>query len=361
MASVLELDGDSGSLNDLERVNDRLIAFQDTGISQILYNENVQVSSEQGVPIEIANSGKVQGARYISNTVGCSNKWSVANTPGGVYFIDSTSRSIYLFADSLMNLSAKAGMNSWVKQNLPKWNKVWNPETFDNFVTYYDKLNQEAMFINPETCLTFSEQISAFTSFYDYGNAPYFVNLGDTGIWFSKNNAENNSNYKLWQHNAGNYCNFFGVNKPYSLTLIGNPDPQMDKIFTNLEFRAIIEGDGSEVNNNFSPYLPFNTLEVWNEYQHGIATLQDRNGHSAMRHHELNNTASLKRKFRMWRCDIPRDNAPLNTDASRGVSRTRVHPIDRMRNPWLYLKLQKEAQANMPKAEIHDLLMTYFD
>ena len=314
------------------------------------------------MPIEIANSGKVQGAKYISNTVGCSNKWSVANTPGGVYFIDSTSRSIYLFADSLMNLSAKAGMNSWVKQNLPKWNKVWNPETFDNFVTYYDKLNQEAMFINPETCLTFSEQISAFTSFYDYGNAPYFVNLGDTGIWLSKNNAENNSNYKLWQHNAGNYCNFFGVNKPYSLTLIGNPDPQMDKIFTNMEMRAVVEGDGEydETEDTFTPTLPFSSLETWNDYQHGIANLVTSNG---MKHHTSDRNGSLLRKFRMWRCDIPRDNVDVNaiTENPMGIFRKAKHPLDRMRNPWLYLKLKKDAQANMPKVELHDFLMTYFE
>jgi hypothetical protein len=35
-----------------------------------------------------------------------------------------------------------------------------------------------------------------------------------------------------------------------------------------------------------------------------------------------------------------------------------------MRNPWLYLKLMKEAEEEadkaLPKAEIHDIVMTYF-
>jgi len=32
------------------------------------------------VPIEIANSGKVEGKRYIANNVGCSNKWSMTES-----------------------------------------------------------------------------------------------------------------------------------------------------------------------------------------------------------------------------------------------------------------------------------------
>ena len=31
-----------------------------------------------------------------------------------------------------------------------------------------------------------------------------------------------------------------------------------------------------------------------------------------------------------------------------------------MRNPWIYLKLTKDAEDTMQRAEIHDLMMTYF-
>ena len=65
----------------------------------------------------------------------------------------------------------------------------------------------------------------------------------------------------------------------------------------------------------------------------------------------------------MWRCDIPRDNANLSSDAGKNITRFSVHPIDRMRNPWLYLKLQKNAapaDSVLARTEIHDILMTYF-
>ena len=156
---------------------------------------------------------------------------------------------------------------------------------------------------------------------------------------------------------------------PYWMTLVGNPEPQMDKIFTNLEFRACVDGDGSTktvggetVFDKF--YKPFDSLETWNEYQHGIATLDIRKGHTAQLHHTTDNLASLKRNFRIWRCDIPRDNAPLTSDSELNISRFNTHPLDRMRNPWLYLKLFKgaaELNSSLPRAEIHDVLMTYFE
>jgi hypothetical protein len=172
------------------------------------------------------------------------------------------------------------------------------------------------------------------------------------------------------------------------MTLVGNPEPQMDKIFTNLEFRACVDTDGTLANDKFTPLLPFDYLETWNEHQHGKATLQNKNGHGAQQHHLRDNnlTAALKRKFRIWRCDIPRDNYPIpeipskgtqeeiaaattaqqtffNEEADKGIYRKEAHPIDRMRNPWLYLKLMKNAAGSnqhLQRTEIHDILMSYF-
>lgn len=361
LASMLELDGENGAVNRIEKFNDVLIAFQDAGIAQILYNENVQIASSTGVPIEIANSGKVQGKRYISDSIGCSNKWSIVSTPAGIYFIDSYEKSIYLFNGQLSNLSVNGGMNAWSKKSIPNPDKTWTPNTFANFKTVYDRMNQDVMFISSSTALAWSEKMNAFTSFYNYEGTPYFENFDDTGIWIGTDG-------KLWKHNAGtSYCNFFGVQKPYSMTLVANPDPQADKIFTNLEIAANIDNEGTVNSSVLTPYLPFSSLETWNEYQHGIANLAHLTGSAAMQHFSGN--FSLKRKFRLWRCDIPRDNAavdssvaaPFSTDTALGIKRFAAHPIDRMRNPWLYMKLYQGTSSSDKRTEIHDILMTYFD
>lgn len=407
MASVLELDGDKGKVNKLVRLNDQLICFQDSGISQILYNENTQISTTQGVPIEIANSGKVQGKRYLSNTVGCSNKWSIVQTPVGIYFMDSNDKSIYLFNDQLQNISQQ-GMNTWCKDKIPSQEKVWTPKDFESFIGYYDRMNQDVLFINSEVALAWSEKLNVFTSFYDYGHVPYFCNLDDTGVWINYASHEEESpneashlvwETSLWKHQAGDYCKFFDEQMPYWMTLVGNPEPQTDKIFTNIEFRASVEKEGVvgdsgggdtpinvfdttfdftfrisggsgpiDPNAKFTPYLPFDYIETWDEYQHGIADLSWKNGRGTMQHHLSDSSAHLARKFRIWRCDIPRDNYPLtngkDVDSERGIARYYRKPQDRMRNPWLYIKLMKEAPLtgkSSHRAEIHDFLMTYFN
>lgn len=375
LASTLEMDGDKGCINKLVNLNNQLICFQDSGISQILYNENAQISTTAGVPIELANSGKVQGKRYYTNTIGCSNKWSVVQTPAGIYFMDSNDKGIYLFNGELKNITMVGGLNTWAKQNIPSAGVEWNPVDFKNFVSYYDPQNQEVLFINRKEALAFSEKFSCFTSFYDYENAPYFCTLDDTSLWIKKDGTD--SITKLWQHQAGEYCNFFGNNKGYSMTLIGNQEPTTDKIFTNLEFRACIEGEGATITETvtvngedksiprYSPTLPFDSLEVWDEYQHGILKLSDRYGHVRFTHGNADGNASLNRKFRMWRCDIPRDNAPVDdiTENMMGIKRFKVRPLDRIRNPWIYLKLEKKAVKEgsfLSKVEIHDLIGTYF-
>ena len=357
MASTLEMDGDKGTVNKLIRLNNQLLSFQDSGISQILYNENTQISTTEGVPIEIANSEKVQGKRYLSDTVGCSNKWSISQTPSGIYFMDSNDKSIYLFNGQLNNLSTAGGFNSWAKQNIPSADTLWTPKDgFDNFVAYYDKLNQDVLFINKDTALTYSEKFNCFTSFYDYGDTPYFESLDDVGIWIKGNN--------LWQHQAGKYCSFFDENKPFSMTLIANQEPQMDKIFTNLEFRACVDGEGTydTTKDKFVPSLPFDSLEAWDEYQHGIMTLNNRNANDRFTHGKDNGI--LARKFRMWACDIPRDNARVDatTESPMGIKRFKARPLDRIRNPWAYIKLKKDAATTsfLNKTEIHDIMATYF-
>ena len=47
-------------------------------------------------------------------------------------------------------------------------------------------------------------------------------------------------------------------------------------------------------------------------------------------------------------------------DAGMNVFRNDIRPMDRMRNPWLYIKLMKNAYSNQ-RTEIHDIVMTYFD
>lgn len=332
LASILDLDGDKGTVRALRRFNNNIFAFQDRGISQILYNENTQISSTDGVPIEIANSGKVNGKRYISDRIGCTNKWSMCETSNGIYFIDDITKGIFLFNGQLDNLSDRLGFHSWINKASDSID-IWNPVDFDGFVTYYDKVNGDVFFISKDECLAFSEPLGQFSSFYSYEKMPYFTNLEDRGIAF---NVEGTGTlYRPWLHNEGDYNMFFGVYQPFYTTVIANPDMPVDKIFNNLEFRS----DSWDKSDNLLN-TTFDTLTVWNEYQQGTSTLNNI----------LGRPSDLKKKFRIWRANIPRASAIGSTKKGR----------DRMRNPWLYIKLSME-EENVNKTVLHDMIVHYFE
>ena len=64
----------------------------------------------------------------------------------------------------------------------------------------------------------------------------------------------------------------------------------------------------------------------------------------------LGRPSNLKKKFRIWRANIPRANVAGSTKKGR----------DRMRNPWLYIKLSME-EENVNKTVLHDMIVHYFE
>ena len=333
LANVLDLDGDKGNITALKRFNNSLFAFQDKAFSQILYNENTQLSTTAGVPIEIANSGKVDGKRYVSETVGCANKWSIIESPYGLYFMNSNNASINLYNGQLLDLTSKYGFNSWARKLINK--ESWKP-SFNTFRTFYDRNSKDVYFVNKDIALDFSETMNQFTSFISYENTPAMFNVANKFYAFKDG--------QLYEQEAGDYGVFFGVCKPYHITFIDNQDYVHDKIYTNLEFRAVVDPDMS--NNAFN--LPFDKLTANTDYQSGTVDFKPQQGST------YKSYPSLVRKFRIWRADIPR--AVWTTAGG-------IRKQDRMRNPWIYLKLEKTAFNNLSKQnkiEMHDLIIDYY-
>ena len=87
----------------------------------------------------------------------------------------------------------------------------------------------------------------------------------------------------------------------------------------------------------------FDKLKVWNEYQSNEISIQKN---------ELDTYPDIQRKFRVWRLDIPRDK----------VSNDNPYGLNRMRNPWLFIKLTKNNDdENTQRMEFHNMDVTYFE
>lgn len=350
LASTLELDGDKGICRALRRYNNTLIAFQDTGIAEVLFNSRTQLSTTDGVPVEIGNSGRVDGKRYISNTYGCINKWSIVEGKAGLYFVDNLNKAFASIGNGLENISDNKMFGVWFK----KKNNIesWNPVEFNNIVAFYDNINSDIYLVSGDGsddcgCLVYNESLGEFTSFYDYTRVPMIANVRDRIVSFRDS--------KLWLQNEGLYCNFFG--KQYGFWTEHRVAPSSeDKIWTGVEYHAdmyrVLDAEGNMTvgeNGMVSPdtYIPNGTFSFFcasNEYQ--------STGCVPVLKMALNSYPDTRKKFRTWRFNVPRNALSHNS-------------VDRMRNPWINMKFCKtidsESDENQDLMQIHDMTAIYFE
>lgn len=346
MANTLDLDGANGELVAIKSFNDLLLGFQETGLQNILFNSRVQIQASDGIPIEIANSQKVEGARTLSSSVGCQDKFSIIETPRGIYFIDNNRNSMYLFNGKLQNIGLKLGSLYWFRDNHGDvtWRFKYNGVGKNGIRLFYDDKYEDIYFTpgkdanNIREALCYSEQLDQFTSFMSYGGSILFSHESD--FYALADNEE--GILTLYKNFAGKgYNNIFGIPRPFSLSFISNDNPAITKIFDTIEMRADCYIPNYNRDNNFGLIeddsdssrikqvgKPFDTVRVDNEYQYtGEITLDDTN---------------MRKKFRVWRALIPRKKG------SR----------ERIRNPWAKITLgMKNPDTKM--TILHDLNVGY--
>lgn len=334
LANSLDLSGSAGPITSIETFNDTLIAFQEQSISQILFNSRVQIPASDGTPVEITNNYKVDGTRPISDVVGCQDKWAIAKSPVGLYFVDSSTDTLYLYNGQLQDMSTQLGGKSWMRNYHAK--EQWNPNSTSAIRLSYDPKNKD-LYLSPtsdknnENTLCYSEQLGQFTSLMSYSRAIMFPIGND---FFSIINNDSGTSTSLWENFKGYYNIFFGDFKAPRFTYICNEDAAYTKIFDTIEYRAdVYDKDGNLVSNK-----SFDWIRVADEYQDtGIKDLSQSRK-------TFNNT-SLRKKFRVWRSQIPREGR------------------ERIRNPWASISLGFRETAdlyyNRFRFILHDISTKY--
>ena len=330
LASVFDLDGDKGKLNAIRKINNDLYCFQDSGISRLLYNSRVQINTSDGVPIEIANSSKLQDKQYLSDSIGCQNKWAIKSTPSGIYFVNTYNSELYRINDKgITPISQNKFKNYFTQLSSNVWSpSLWNYNNAKDFIDSikleYDSTTSDLYIINKDTALAYNELLGEFTSFYDYGSVLYWINLEDKSL-----QIYNDGIYEAYK---GDYGTFKGeINSSAVIEFIANGDFDSDKIFETVELTT---SDIAKINNWKADYYPFDTLEVSNEYQRGK--------------NEASST-TVKKKFRTWRWQIPRNSKKNEEDI--------ITNRDRIRNMWAKIRLNKKYNSPL---SIYDINVAYY-
>jgi hypothetical protein len=375
-SNEMSLDGRYGTVRKVLNVNDVLVTFQDTGIAQVRYNETAALNTTSGLPLQMGNTGKVDGYRMISDTIGCHNKFSINKNSAGVFFADDFGKSFNQFTTNggIADIGMRANFSSWFKKQLN--GHLWQADTRDNFRVSYDEITHDLYIVRNDVCVIYNTLLQKFTSFMDYIDTPMIARLisngGDSDTFAIRSTVNNArmSIIEIWKMFAGAstssvygpqgaYGYIYGAFRPYSMEYRLNPDPFHDSIFTNYQYAADWTDPSKEVDNEnlfdsaARRYTTFDTVEAKNEYQQGIMAIQ-QSGNIA------GSTAGLRRvfgrqpvksMFRLWRGDIPRDKDTL----------TGHTPLsDRMRNPWIHLKFEKSA-ADDSKMTFHNLMVNYYN
>lgn len=329
LANTLDVPSAKGKITKLSTLNDSLLCFQEKALNQIMFNSRVQVQATDGVPIEIANSGKVDGYRVLSDNIGCNNKWSIIGTSTGLYFIDKYSNAIYKYGDGITNLSDSLGMAQWVKNlDYGEWNIYnENPITTDlpGVRTFYDNLNGDIYFSPASShcggALCFSDKLNQFTSFMSYDNVAAMFNF-DTGFYSLKEVKP--GMLGLWENFTGPYGRIFDQDREFSITYVSNGDSIQSKVFDTVELEAQVERfnpDYNETENAPYDIPPFRAIRVANDYQEVFKDFDFRD---------------IKKKFNVWRINIPRSNEVASPGGD--ISRNKFARA-RIRSPWAKITL----------------------
>jgi len=400
LGNSIDLNGNGGEITAIVNWNDNLLVFQNKAIHKLNYNENTILNGQKGLPVILQGSDKITGTTLISGQFGCQNEWSIVNAKSGLYFSDDYNHKLYVLSDGIKCISDELGFKSYLKNK--NYSGVWTPNR-NKWIelgggvlhTYYDQQLGDIYFTDGASCLTYNENLNLFTAFYDYvdtTNAKLFdfVNIENKNYWVL--NDFTNNTPLFYEHRAIDNLNIFGSNRGYEVELTSNIDPHLDKIFDTVEIRGdssilsftavtnptgnpkaqdyyevntenqyvktndttivsqktyytrnadILQSGYNIVSNVNTTSLPFDTIEVNNEYQDtGTKELQftkDVKTNSAKN--------SIKQKFRIWRAQIGRD-----------ATNTR----DRIRNYWSRIKLTKNGVANL-RAKIHDIVVDVYE
>lgn len=320
---VLDLDGKYGSISNIIAWRDTMYAFQDESIAQISINPRIQVQGSDGIGLELGTGGILYDFNYITTNSGAINKWGIVGTKKGIYYYDALNKAIGRVPDATSTFLTDAkGLHNYFNNNYDfSLLKIDNPVLSTGVVSGYDNYNNDVYFTLLQGGLSFTrcynELIEEFIDIKTYTPSRY-INKGEKLL------MPNTGNTTLWESYKGDYNSFFGSDEPSYIILQVNPEANVISVFDTIEFNSELY-----LNDIDQPDKTLTHIQGYNEYQDSgripLVVARDNN---------------LRRKFRRWRANIPRDGR------------------SRLRNPWIFLKLELENSTNY-RMILHDIIVNY--
>jgi hypothetical protein len=173
--------------------------------------------------------------------------------------------------------------------------------------------------------IVYDELLSEFSSMYS-ATPQIWIDNGD--ILMTPGPINSGGDLNVYTHNIGNWGEFYGDIKEASITLVINPNADINKVLRTLEYNSIVR-DNNKIVDRAATITAF---RIQNQTQDtGIIPFS---------------SGRIKRKFDKWRVKIPRD---ITTTSQKG----------RLRSSYFVITLYFDNTSN--KELIMNKLMSYYD
>ena len=301
-----DVEGSYGPINAMSILRDKMLFWQDTAFGILSINPRSLITDSSGVELQLGVGEIIQRHDYISTIVGCRHQWGITKSSNSAYWFDINNKKFYKFDGNLNQLSDTKGMASYFYNNLNGFinttdNPIYNDPTngINGITCVYDFRFNEAIFTfldkNTKFTLAYNEQVDSFTAFYDYTPGLYIT---DNQQIFSPDPANLN---KIYLHENGDYCKFYGTIFDSTLSIITNEDATKTKAFDNIVIGS--ESLNGVVNINDDVWKE---IRIYNDYQNTD-------------YQTLNPTLNIKRKERSWQLQVPRNRVKYTSSDSPNI------------------------------------------
>ncbi len=310
----LYVDGKFGPITKIIQNNNTVYFTQEQSVGMLEIYPRVQTVSTDGTAIELGRGAVLYNYKYINTNSGCINPEGIFSSQSSIYYIDVANKSINrIIGQELAGLSDLHGLHSYMYNKLDYKTQKYSKKITGGF----DQITNHAYFTTEDFTISFNEQLNTFVSRYSFKPERYIYT-----IYGLITTADSNS---LWIHGNGDYGKYYGTTYDSTVTYVVAPEPDIDCIFNNGEFKSEVYSGSNDVFNK-----TIDNIRCWNEYQDSGSI-------------DLVVGANIKRKFRDWNFFIPRN-----------IS----NPLQRMRGQWLYMKVVFDNSGNN-KLILHDMIVSY--
>ena len=319
--NTMNLEGKYGAINAVVKHKDEIITFQDNAIAKLSINPRVQIQGDDGISIKLGTGNLLDRYDYIDSNSGTLNKWGVISTNSGIFYYDTINNSLNIISQN-NKLSDFKHLHSFFQRNIDNDIIKLDNHVLKNGIQFgYDYLNNDVYFTflqgDNSITINFNELQNEFVSLHGFKPSFYF-NKGNIFLTTESSNTE------LYNHLEGIYNKYYGEESPSYIIYNLNPEPDVECVFDNIEFKSELYLNGVDI-----PNQTITDIQCYNEYQDSgsVPLVNRRNG-------------NLRRKFRNWNAFIPREGR------------------FRIRGPYSKLKLEFKNDNNK-KLILHDMIVSY--